>query len=957
MNKQFFQKVLPTQGRICVVGIKEGAVRPKFFEDIDPAIEQMETFDKDDFNTFFALGTFEGMKRTANACIFMRSFFVDLDCGEDKPYTNWEDGLVDLHRFVSSLDLPAPIIVNSGNGIHAYWPFVDEIPAQIWKPYAEKFKQLCLDNGLKIDESVTADAARILRVPGSRNLKRDPLPVEVIQDAEPTEFDSWVEFLGVIEEKFDLTKVEKGLDEESKALYEKLNGNFEFDFATIAVASLEGNGCAQIKHIIENQASCPEPLWYAGISVAARCRDASEAIHAMSNEHPDYNFDETERKAAQSLSEANWAHGCDAFAKENAAGCAGCPHRTRLGKLGPIGLGKVLRIAPAPQPEVFKEEASNDQAVSYETESVREEAPTKMVQFPDFLFPYSAGVNGGIYWTPPRRTSKDGTVIQDDPQLLIPFTVYPVERMNSAIEGATLLMVAELPQDGRKEFLLKIRDISALDRLKAILADNSIPFEPAHAPKISSYLMKWVNYLANNRKASEMRMQQGWTDDTYTGFALGTNEYLASGEVLHTPPTSRSRNVVRHIHESGTLDGWKNIMKMFGDPGYEWHAFAVLCGFASPLMEFTNVNGVILSLYGESGFGKTGALYGALSIYGHPERLSVYDATSNALISRMITCKNIVYGLDEQGNRAGDVISHLAHNISSGQPKLRMSGSDNAERDVAFVTKLIAILTTNHRMSDIMSLYKGDTKAEELRILEPYLRRPNVPGYELTAERGLEMFEMLKTHYGHAGPIYIKQLLKLGSVYLRNETKRRFIEFGERFTSKSEYRYLGNLVSLTRMAAEIANDLELLDWDLDRIYAVIEKDFESIVSGNQDEENDRAENILGDFISKNVHNTLVIKDHKIVGEPKMGLYIRAEVDENLIWISSSAIKDHLKSMRLSTSWFEERLKKNGMLICKEKKQMAAGWKSGLGQTNIQAYRLKMSLEHLFKDEKAEQQAA
>ena len=74
MNQQFFEKVLPTQGNICVVGIKDGAVRPKFFGYIDDAIEQMVAFDKDDYNTFFALGTFEGYQRKANACLYLRSF-------------------------------------------------------------------------------------------------------------------------------------------------------------------------------------------------------------------------------------------------------------------------------------------------------------------------------------------------------------------------------------------------------------------------------------------------------------------------------------------------------------------------------------------------------------------------------------------------------------------------------------------------------------------------------------------------------------------------------------------------------------------------------------------------------------------------------------------------------------------------------------------------------------------
>lgn len=304
---------MPTQGNICVVGIKGDIVRPKFSDNIDEALEQINAFDRGDFNTFFATGTFEGYQRKAASCVFQRSFFVDIDCGESKPYALWEDGLIALLNFVETHELPKPIVVNSGRGVHAYWPFTEDVPAEQWKPYAELFKKYCIVNGLLIDESVTADAARIMRAPGTRNLKGDPLPVEVIYDGDATDFAAWVEKLGVIEKPFELADVDKGLDADTQAIYDKLNGNFEFQFQKIAELSLEGQGCAQIKHILENAATCPEPLWYAGISVAVRCVDGGTAIHLMSEDYPDYSPEETERKAAQSLSSAKWAHSCDAF--------------------------------------------------------------------------------------------------------------------------------------------------------------------------------------------------------------------------------------------------------------------------------------------------------------------------------------------------------------------------------------------------------------------------------------------------------------------------------------------------------------------------------------------------------------------------------------------------------------------------------------------------------------------
>ena len=58
--KQFFEKVLPTQGNICVVGMKGDVIRPKFSDNLDDALNHISGFDQGDFNTFFAPGTFEG---------------------------------------------------------------------------------------------------------------------------------------------------------------------------------------------------------------------------------------------------------------------------------------------------------------------------------------------------------------------------------------------------------------------------------------------------------------------------------------------------------------------------------------------------------------------------------------------------------------------------------------------------------------------------------------------------------------------------------------------------------------------------------------------------------------------------------------------------------------------------------------------------------------------------------
>ena len=954
MNEQFFDKVLPTQGNICVVGIKGDSVRPKFSEYLSEAIDFMKDFDAGDFNTFFALGTFEGYQRKASACIFMRSFFVDLDCGPDKPYAAWEDGLIGLHKFLSATELPKPIIVNSGNGIHAYWPFTNDVPTDIWKPYAEKFKQYCLDNGLMIDEVVTADAARILRVPGSRNLKRAPLPVEVIQDAEPTNFEDWEDLLGKVEKAFDLSQVEKGLDDETQALFDKMNGNYEYVFQKLAEDSLEGVGCGQIKYILENAASCPEPLWYAGLSVASRCVDGDTAIHLMSEDHPDYSRDETERKAEQSRSEAAWAHSCDAFERENRSGCAGCPHKGKLGKSGPIALARSIKLA-VEYTESFDGTSSDegDEAPNEAEPTGTKKDPKNLLVFPEFLKPFFRPINGGVYFQPPPRMNKDGKKVQDPPEMLTPNDVYPIQRLFSPHDGECLVMRLHLPRDASREFMLPLKDIGALDKLKATLLSNGVAFEPTLAPKFASYLMKWTSYLINTQKADIMRIQQGWTDD-HESFVLGTSE-IFKDEIRHCPPSPMSKNIVRYVKKSGTFDGWLKAARMLNDPGYEFHAFTLLCGFATPLMEFSNVNGIVLSLHGESGVGKTGALYSAMSIWGSPESLTVNDATPNALTQRMITSKNITFGLDEQTNLDGKVASDVVYKTSAGRPKIRLQASSNQERESEFITRLIAIITTNNSLIDIISTYKANTSAEEMRILEPFMTRPNVHGYELTLERGKEMFDAYHFHYGHAGEPYVQELLKVGKKELTRRIHIEYMNVADKYSKSGEYRYIASLIANVYTAERILRELGWFEFDMVRIMNVVGGAFNDIISGKRKADSNTREDVLGDFINKNIQNMLVVNNGKVSTAPRGPLYIRAEVEESTIFVSTSALKAYLHEIKLGIKEFETKLTDAGVLKGKLRKQMAAGWSDAVGSTNVQAYAFETDLTHLIKPEQENEQ--
>jgi len=135
MLKQFYEKALPRQGVYCVSGLEPQTKKltNRFAETLDDLFELIKKTEDKGHNVYVALGTFNGYSRKAEDCLFYRSFFLDLDVGEDKAaegkgYASKEDALASLENFVSEVGLPPPLRLDSGIGIHAYWLVDEDVP-------------------------------------------------------------------------------------------------------------------------------------------------------------------------------------------------------------------------------------------------------------------------------------------------------------------------------------------------------------------------------------------------------------------------------------------------------------------------------------------------------------------------------------------------------------------------------------------------------------------------------------------------------------------------------------------------------------------------------------------------------------------------------------------------------------------------------------------------------------
>jgi hypothetical protein len=951
MLKQFYEKALPSQGVYCVTGIEQASKKTtnRFAETLEDAFKLIEKIKNQQLNTFVALGTFDGFSRKADSCLFFRTFFIDLDVGENKAYANKEEARVALLEFIDETGLPDPVCIDSGGGMHAYWIMDRDIPIEEYLPYAQRFKTFVLSK-ISADAAVMADPSRVMRCPETFNHKFDPPePTSVIgNEIHVYDWDEFKEFIGGEQAPVDpFADVRKGLDEDTLAM--KKIDNYDWSFQRIAERSLAGDGCAQVEYMLVNETTCEEPLWHAGLSIAKFCNDGATAIHEMSSEHPNYSHKETEDKANNFPAPRT----CEWFGANFPDRCEGCKHRGKIKT--PIVLGKVLKefndditepttIEPIPAAISDLFENQTDEA-----EPIRETPSTQKVpKFPDFLKPFIRGDKGGVYYLPPPKVDKKGAVTYLDPVEILSHILYPTRRLFSPLDGECMTMHLILPNDGLKEFLLPMKSVYALEELKKTLSFHQVIYPTKQINNIQDYLVKWSQYMINVGKAQQMRMQLGWsavnnTEEWKTrSFVIGEREITFEKEFVEAPVSPYIRGVVKHFKAIGTYERWQESANELNRPGFELHAMTCLAGFGTTLMSYMSTPGVVISLLGRSGCAKTGAMYAGISAFGDPDALSVFESTDNGLTGRMLGLKNLMFGVDEIGNKDPKPLSQLVHNVSNGKAKIRMQASVNAERVTEMSASLIAVLTTNESVYNKFELHKGSPDGEVARLIEFLIEQPNDLKGADGAKLGVHIFDAFKHNYGHAGPKFIVAALETGDIQI----KKRIDFWIDRYLTDtggdSAYRFHQNFVAAVFTAGEIAVDAGIVDYDLERIYAKVIAELNNIKMNVVKVNNTDFTAILADFMYENMGNTLRIKDGKVIDEPRGKLVARVATDEPTR-VSKDALKEYLGKKKITPREFEKALMESGEMISKSaRKHLETGWKATTTIDGARVYLFKSS---------------
>jgi hypothetical protein len=892
-TKQFLNLVLGDEGHYCVFAAKDGAVKQKFFTSVQDVIDAANGFDANGYDAYFALATLEEAgSRKADNVQSIKSFFLDLDCGPNKEFANQETAILELKDFCARHSLPTPTLVNSGRGVHVYWILSEPVGRDEWWPVAERLKKLCEADGFKADPAVTSDVARVLRVPLTHNHKSDPpTPVTFygIEAPTPTGFDDFSDLLG----GDPIPVPARYTASTTSAFQAALNENQKGSFKRLLVKTARGTGCAQIQHIVENQKTISHDLWRSGLSIANVCKDGDKAAELMSSKHDDYSLEATLHKMA----DTGGPHFCSTFELHNPEICAACPNKGKIST--PAMLTKEIRAA-----------APEDNIITDVTKGV-----SKLHEIPTFPAPYFRGQNGGVYL---RGRNADG-----DPEEICIYhnDFYVTRRLHDVELGEVIAFALHLPKDGMREFVVPLSSITSREDFRKHMSMQGITTFGKDVDKLMSYTAAWINELQQTTTASEAHQQFGWTNDDMTEFVLG-DQLITSSGAEYNPPSSKTAGLIDAFKPKGTSTRSREILDFYDREGMELQQFVVCGGFGSILMPLTGLYSLGVHLFGNTGGGKTTAMFAGTSIWGDPRPLTLTKKdTENSRMNRAEVMHNMMLNTDEMTNVKGQGVSDYAYQLSEGTQKNRMAGGGNMERVRGKPWRLLAFSTGNVSFYAQMAMAKGDTKAEMQRLLE--LRVDEMPKMDVDPITSENLYKDVQSNYGHFGPEFVQYVINNKDVIAADYARVK-AKLDKAAGLNNVNRFWSGGCSAVLAGALAAKRLGLISYDLKKLYQWVVRMLIR-VKAFVDDSTASVQTLVTEFATENWSNILKIKSSEtnrspdgitpmVIPEqnPRNTFVARFETDTGMFYIVPKAFKTWLGEQKLDfTSTIEGMTKEMG----------------------------------------------
>jgi hypothetical protein len=778
---EFLRHILPSEGWYASFHLNGTVPVQRLVPTIEDLTNRATAASDAGLSAYYAISSFVDPMggRFQKNVLRTKTFCLDIDINKEpeKSYPTKKDGLVALGQFVKATGLPKPMVVSSGNGWHVYWVVDRELEPSEWKPVAENLKAACRKHGFKIDPAVPADSARVLRPIGTINHKGGE-EVKIVIPAEPTTVEIMRQCLGTFGGA--PARVQSLTTSNSRTtLIDKLAVKQDYPPANPDVILSK---CAQVNWAANNQKDVSEPTWYALLGIAAFCANPEDTAIAWSKDHPNFNEDETIRKLDHWKRAATGPTTCAKFDSERPDVCKKCRFHERIGSPARLGLQR-------------------------EEVAVEQSAPDQLAFQIPIPKPYKRTADG-------IKQVTDGTDID-----VCKFDIYPVGYGYDETLGYEVVRYHwNRPHVGWKELRFRQAYLAQDNReFPTAIADQGIVLaSKLQTASFQNMLRAYMDELRKIKAVTNLYSTMGWKEDN-TSFLIGDRiirrDDSGSAVVENINLAATSQKLGDKLFDvKGDVSKWSTFTSLIQKGRLPVHGFALGVAFSSPLYQFSGLRGVVISLCGPTGSGKSIAQLWMQSIYGVPDKLHfAAKYTQNAVFSRFGFYNNLPITIDEATMMPDKEVGDFCYWVTQGKDKARLN-KNSEERD-AKTWGLPCVTSSNRSLGSKMMSSGMDTDAQLARLLE--INMHPVPMFSDSSTAGKKIFDFLSNNHGVAGEVLLKHLVELGEDGIRAMIEDHRVRFFKKYNAKftGQERFWENAIIMADLGNELAKKLNLIQYD------------------------------------------------------------------------------------------------------------------------------------------------
>jgi hypothetical protein len=836
--------------------------------------------------------------RSQQNAVALKALFLDIDAkGADKGgYDSLSEAATALQEFITEVDLPKPTaIVTSGGGLHAYFVFDRALTVTAWQELSYALAEAAKAHGLRADVQVTIDAARILRVPYSRNWKLDAArPVGLARDR--------------VGDVYTVDRLARSLEpykkaEQAPALPPRaplqgisdLAAGVDMGAAAPIDAKNVAKECAFVRDaLLRGGKEYTNPLWNLTTLIATFTLQGSVAAHVMANQHPGYSQASTqelyERKEREKQAKGLGWPSCKTISASGCTACQACPHFA-AGK-SPLNFGAAHNPTPNTTPPQASSQGSAGAA-----------SPNS-----DLPAGYKRMANNIICRIVIDITA--GTAHDE------PISRYPMFEPSIQVHPTYMLNFNTVTEIGRTtQISLPMKEVYSKDGFKRHMWQQGLVIDDNETKKTMEFLVSWVEKLQQNKQSVVSSSPYGWSVDRkgqLEGFVFGGSLWMASGDRAAANPDPV---LARRYRPVGDRQPWIEAAKMITDQGRPELDAILASAFAGPLVRFCNQPGVLMSTYStESGIGKTTTLKVAQAVWGDPRRaMAGLDDTQNSFFGKMGQIQSLpVYWDELKSSDQHKRFVKLAFTLTMGREKDRMTQGAHMRESGSWQTMMIS--ASNDSIMDYVMSETKQTLAGVYRVFE-YEVKPSKTGQgQIDDAVASKIVGKLDDHYGMVGLEYARYL---GSNHQTIETD--VFEFnralGTELDMPNEERFWRVTITTLLKGAEYANKLGFTEINIEGLKGFLigvlkqmrkQKAAQPVDMGDKN----NISNVLAQFLNaqRAKHTLKTSRIHTGRGKPPVGaikilnahpdrldtIYVHVGVDDKKLRMSSTYFSDWLQ---------------------------------------------------------------